>query len=103
MALLTSRLTGHLQMKLLRRPVRIVAEDTFSEDFIVVGVTGCKGPLLVAGEACFSNRGLLEFSRVLARVTVLTFCLGRMRSVSLPAWRSVLAPGSCDSKLDPLE
>jgi len=71
-------------MKLFRRPVRIVAEHTFSEDFIVVGVTGCKSALLVTGEACLCNGDLLEGSRLLACVTALTFCPRRMGRVSLP-------------------
>ena len=102
MALLTSRLAGHLQMKLLRGPVRIVAEDTFSEDFIVVGVTGCKSALLVTGEACLCNGDLLEGSRLLACVTALTFCLRRMCPVSLPPWRHHCARGGSDNKLNSL-
>ena len=102
MALLTGRLAGHLQMKLLRGPVRIVAEHTFSKDFIVVGVTGCKSALLVASEACLCNGDLLEGSRLLACVTALTFCLRRMRLVSFPLRRNHGVRGGSDNELNSL-
>jgi hypothetical protein len=102
MALLTGGLAGHLQMKLLSRPVRIVAKHTLSQDFNVVCVTGCKGALLVTGDACLCNGGLLENSRLPARVTVLTFCLRRMRPVSLPLWRHHAVRGGSDNELNSL-
>ena len=102
MALLTSRLTGHLQMKLLRGPVRIVTENTFSEDFIVVGVTGCKSALLVTGEASLCNRDLLESAWLFACVTALTFCLRRMRPVSFPLWRNHGVRRGSDNELNSL-
>src|SRR6185436_4604798 len=102
MALLTDRLAGHLQMKLLRGPVRIVAEHTFGEDFIVVGMAGCKSPLLVAGEAGLCNGGLLENSPLFACVTALTFCLRRMRFVSFPLWRNHGVPRGFDNELNSL-
>ena len=102
MALLTSRLTGHLQMKLFRRPVRVVAEDTFSEDFIVVGVTGCKSALLVTGKACLCNGDLLEGSWLLACVAALAFCLRRMGPVSLPLWRHHGVRGGSDNESNSL-
>jgi hypothetical protein len=82
--------------------MRIVAEHTFSEDFIVVGVTGCKNALLVTGEACLRNGALLEISRLPARVTVLTFCLRRMRPVSLPFCRHRAVRGGFDNELNSL-
>jgi len=102
MALLTGRLAGHLQMKLLRGPVRIVAEHTFSEDFIVVGVTGCKSALLVTGEASLCNRDLLESAWLFACVTALTFCLRRMRPVSFPLWRNHGVRRGSDNELNSL-
>ena len=102
MALLTGRLAGHLQMKLLRGPVRIVAEHTFSEDFIVVGVTGRKSALLVTGEACLCNGDLLEISRLFACVTALTFCLRRMRPVSFPLRGNHGAPRGFNNELNSL-
>src|SRR5688500_15756990 len=87
MALLAGGLAGHLQMKLLCGPVRIMAEHTFSEDFIVVGVTGRKTALLVTGEACLCNGNLLVIPRLFACVTALTFCLRGMSPVSFPLWR----------------
>ena len=102
MALLTGRLAGHLQMKLLRGPMRIVAEHTLSEDFIVVGVTGCKSALLVTGEACLCNSGLLEISCFFCHVTVLTFCLRRMRPISFPLWRNHGVRRGSDNELNSL-
>ena len=102
MALLTGRLAGHLQMKLLRGPVRIVAEHTFSEDFIVVGVTGCKSALLVTGKACLCNGDLLEGSWLLACVAALAFCLRRMGPVSLPLWRHHGVRGGSDNESNSL-
>ena len=102
MALLTGRLAGHLQMELVRGPMRIVAEHALRENFIVVGVTGCKSALLVTGEACLCNGDLLEGSRLLACVTALTFCLRRMGPVSLPLWRHHYARGGSDNKLNSL-
>jgi len=75
-------------MELLGGSVGIVAEDTLGQDFIVVGVARCKRLLLVAGEACLRNSGTLEISWFFSRMTVLTFCLRRMRSVNLPTWRN---------------
>jgi hypothetical protein len=89
-------------MKLLRRPVRIVAEDTFSEDFIVVGVGGCKSALLVTGEACLCNGDLLIISRLFACVTALTFCLRRMRPVSFPLWWNHSVRRGSDNELNSL-
>ena len=101
MALLTGRLAGHLQMELLRRPVRIVAEHALRQNFIVVGVTGCKVVLLVTGEACLCNGDLLENSRF-ACVAVLTFCLRRMRPVSFPLRRSHGVRRGFDNELNSL-
>src|SRR4030095_12751023 len=102
MALLTGRLAGHLQMEPLRGPVRIVAEHTLRQDFIVVGVTRRKGVLLVTGEAGLCNGDLLENSRLLARVAVLTFCLRRMRPVSFPLWRNHGVRRGSDNELNSL-
>jgi hypothetical protein len=102
MALLTGRLAGHPQMELLRGPVRIVAEHTLRQDFIVVAVTRRKGVLLVTGEACLCNGDLLENSRLFARVAVLTFCLRRMRPVSFPLRRNHRVRRSSDNKLNSL-
>jgi hypothetical protein len=53
-----------------------------------VAVTRRKGVLLVTGEAGLCNGDLLENSRLLARVAVLTFCLRRMHPVSFPLRRN---------------
>src|SRR5882724_6759694 len=102
MALLTGRLAGHLQMKFLSGPVRIVAEDTFSQNFTVVGVTRCKRLLLMAGEARLCNGAPFEISRVPPCMAVLTFCLRRMRPVSFPLWRNYSVRRGSDNEFNSL-
>lgn len=79
-----------------------MAEHTFSQDFIVVGVTGWKTALLVTGEAGLCNGNLLEIPRLFACVTALTFCLRRVRLVGLPFWRHGTIRGGSDNELNSL-
>ena len=87
-------------MELLGGSVRIVAEDTLSQHFVVVGMTRCKRLLLVAREACLRDSGPLEISWILSRMTVLTFCLRRMCSVNFPIWRNRCVSRRGNKELD---
>jgi len=90
-------------MELLGGSVGVVAEDTLGQNFIVVGVTSCKRFLVVAREARLRNSRPLEISRGFPSMTILTFCLRRMRSVNFPTWRNRCVPRGCDNELSFLE
>jgi hypothetical protein len=68
-----------------------------------MSVGRCKQFLLVAAEACLRNSGPLETSWLFSRMTVMTFCLRRMRPVNLPTRRNRCVSRRGNEEFDPVK